>query len=243
MVKDPYEILGVDRNASKDDIKRAYRQKTKENHPDLHPDDPNANKKMADINEAYDMLMNPEKYANRQNTNPNSGSSYQQQGYQQNYRQQGNPGWNGDFYGFGFDDFFGFGPRYQQSYTFNRPQPQSTDSNEIRSAIDLINRQAYQAASQLLNRMVSSERNGRWYYLSALAQAGIGNTMQAYEYISRAVQMEPDEPEYRRVQSQFGQYGSRYQQTRQGYTTTAMDLDRVCLSLCFMNLFCRFCGI
>lgn len=241
MIRDPYEILGVDKNASKDEIKRAYRKKTKENHPDLHPDDPNANKKMADINEAYDMLMNPEKYANRQQGNANT---YQQQSYQQNYRQQqGNPGWNNDFYGFGFEDFFGFGPRYQQSFRFNRPQPRSTDTNEIRSAIDYINRQAYQAASQILNRMVSSERNGRWYYLSSLVQAGMGNTMQAYEYISRAIQMEPNEPEYRQVQAQFGQYGSRYQQTRQGYTTTAMDLDRFCMSLCLMNLFCRFCGI
>lgn len=241
MIRDPYEILGVDKNASKDEIKRAYRKKTKENHPDLHPDDPNANKKMADINEAYDMLMNPEKYANRQQGNANTS---QQQGYQQNYRQQqGNPGWNNDFYGFGFEDFFGFGPRYQQSFRFNRPQPRSTDTNEIRSAIDYINRQAYSAASQILNRMVSSERNGRWYYLSSLAQAGMGNTMQAYEYISRAIQMEPNEPEYRQVQAQFGQYGSRYQQTRQGYTTTAMDLDRFCMSLCLMNLFCRFCGI
>ena len=65
MVDDPYKVLGVPRDASKDEIKRAYRAKAKEYHPDLHPDDPLAADKMNEINEAYDMLNNPEKYQSR----------------------------------------------------------------------------------------------------------------------------------------------------------------------------------
>ena len=63
MARDPYQVLGVQRGASQDEIKRAYRQKAKECHPDLHPDDPNANQKMNEVNEAYDLLMHPEKYS------------------------------------------------------------------------------------------------------------------------------------------------------------------------------------
>lgn len=57
---DPYKVLGVSPGASQDEIKKAYRKKAKEYHPDLHPDDPEAARKMNEINEAYDMLQNPE---------------------------------------------------------------------------------------------------------------------------------------------------------------------------------------
>ena len=60
---DPYSVLGVSRDASQDEVKKAYRRKARENHPDLNPNDPNAAERMNEINEAYDRIMNPEKYA------------------------------------------------------------------------------------------------------------------------------------------------------------------------------------
>ena len=63
MARNPYEVLGISENATPEEIKSAYRKKAKECHPDLHPDDPNAQEKMNEVNAAYDILSNPEKYS------------------------------------------------------------------------------------------------------------------------------------------------------------------------------------
>jgi curved DNA-binding protein len=59
--KNYYRILGVDRNASKDEIKRAYRRLARELHPDVNPDDPSAEDRFKDINAAYEVLSDPGK--------------------------------------------------------------------------------------------------------------------------------------------------------------------------------------
>lgn len=58
---DYYKILGVDKNASDDDIKKAYRKLARKYHPDLNPNDKEANKKFQQINEANEVLSDPEK--------------------------------------------------------------------------------------------------------------------------------------------------------------------------------------
>lgn len=61
--RDYYEVLGVERNAADEEIKRAYRKLAVKFHPDKNPDDPHAEEKFKELGEAYDVLMDPEKRA------------------------------------------------------------------------------------------------------------------------------------------------------------------------------------
>lgn len=58
---DYYKILGVDKNIPQKDVRKAYLKRTKQFHPDLHPNDPKAKAKFQALNEAYDVINDPEK--------------------------------------------------------------------------------------------------------------------------------------------------------------------------------------
>ena len=61
--RDYYEVLGLSKGASDDEIKKAYRKMAKQYHPDLHPDDKDCEAKFKEVNEAYEVLSDADKKA------------------------------------------------------------------------------------------------------------------------------------------------------------------------------------
>ncbi len=101
--RDYYEVLGLSRGASEDEIKKAYRQQAKKCHPDLHPDDKEAEAKFKELNEAYEVLSDPDKKARY--------DQYGHAGVDPNFGAGGfGGGFNGDFdLGDIFSSIFGGG--------------------------------------------------------------------------------------------------------------------------------------
>jgi len=77
MSKNYYEILGVPKNASEDEIKKAYRRKMKDLHPDLHPNDKSLEEQTKEVNEAYEILGNEEKKEQYDLTGETPSQAYQ----------------------------------------------------------------------------------------------------------------------------------------------------------------------
>ena len=80
MIDDPYKVLGVDRNATDEEIKQAYRRLAKKYHPDLNPGDQEAARRMQEVNAAYEQIKNPEKAQSQYDSDP--FRAYRQQTYQ-----------------------------------------------------------------------------------------------------------------------------------------------------------------
>ena len=153
-------------------------------------------------------------------------------------RDRGYWGGYGGFGGFGFDDMFGFGGG---NYEAPRPSAEPGDSNDIRQAIDFLNIGQYIYANNTLNSIVSAERNARWYYLSALANQGVGNTILAAEQIDKAVNMEPQNSIYQRTRQSLHRTGSTYNEAGQEFQRYAENMNQLCMSFCMAQFFCMFC--
>jgi curved DNA-binding protein len=165
--KDYYKILGVSRNASQDEIKKAFRKLARQYHPDVNPEDPTAEERFKEINEAHEVLSDPEKRAKYDRL----GASYRQwqrtgapSGFDWSQWMAGSPGgvrvefggagdlfsdffrtiFGGDVAGRGFADV-GLDDLFRQSAARRRGQDLSAD-------IEITLEEAYHGARRVLSK-------------------------------------------------------------------------------------------
>jgi curved DNA-binding protein len=109
---DYYKVLGIDKNASKEDIKKAYRKQARKYHPDVNPNDPEAQKKFQEVNEANEVLSDPEnrkkydQYGKDWKHADDIESAQKQQQYQRQSQQAGFGGGGAEYSDF-FESMFG----------------------------------------------------------------------------------------------------------------------------------------
>lgn len=126
MADDPYKVLGVARDASADDIRKAYRQLAKENHPDLHPGDTAAEERFKAVSAAYDLLGDPDKRGRFDRGEIDAGG--QEKPEQQYYRHYADAGAEHPYHSTeGFADFADKGDVFSDLFGHARGPGQAGD--------------------------------------------------------------------------------------------------------------------
>lgn len=115
---------------------------------------------------------------------------------------------------------------------------------EMQAAVNFINSRRYREAINVLNRMPN--RNAQWYYLSAAANAGVGNNILARDHAGQAVNMEPNNLQYRQLLNQLEWAGQRYRSNPYGggygMGGSSCGTGNMCCDLCIADQLCECMG-
>ncbi len=182
--RDYYKTLGVDKEASADEIKKAYRQLAKQYHPDLHPDDQEAQEKFKQINEAYEVLGDAEKrkkydtfgsnynFSGGQNFDPRDfgfgGSGSRTYTYS-----SGNAGGFSDFFnlffggngagsgaqGFDFGGLFRDGASGRPGTAYSGGQSRSRAADRYETTMELSLEEAFHGGKRVLNLSMNGQNH------------------------------------------------------------------------------------
>jgi len=201
----PYQVLGVSRNDSEEEIKKKYRKLSRKYHPDANINNPNRDKaeeQFKQIQQAYQQIINEKNRAD-------------------------NP----------FESF-GFGGT-RNEYTYTRNEQQEKDPY-LQAAQNYISNGYYKEAKTVLDSIVN--KTARWYFCSAQANAGLRNNIIALEHAKKALEMEPDNWQYREVVRMFESGENRYNQQQTYYNYgQGSSFGKACCTICIANTFCSLC--
>lgn len=192
-MNDPYRVLGLTPGANEEDIKKAYRTLVKQYHPDLHPGDEAAARKMSEINEAYEAIRSGNVPQQRQ-----PGSYGNMQGRQGSFDREGET----FFYSYMDPDdileaIFGALGSFSAAGAYRRfgIDPEEYDLYALFEKY-LDRGSLYQAAA-VLNAV--PKKDGRWHYCAARLNLENGDLAQAQHHAEWAVSLEPGESRYKEL--------------------------------------------
>ena len=237
---DPYQVLGVSRSASEEEIKKAYKALSRKYHPDANMNNPNkdaAEEKFKEIQAAYQQIM-------KERTEGYSGQGYGYGGDGNSYSGNSSGGYgygSGTGGGFGYGPFGGFGGFYGSGYGSGSSNTGYEEDSHLRAAGNYIRNGYYKEARNVLDNMGMQERNGRWYYYSAIAHSGLGNSVSALEHARKAAALEPGNYEYQSLVERFESGGTWYRQRQEAYGYPTMGGNSICMKLCIANMICNLC--
>lgn len=243
-MRDPYQVLGVSRDASEEEIKKAYRKLSRIYHPDANVNNPNkdqAEEKFKEIQQAYQQIMKEKEQGSYGSADGYGGQS--RYGNQSGYGGQGAGGYDPfeDFFGgFGFGGYSSYGGQGGYGGRQSNAGTEDEYSTHMKAAMNYINSGYYREALNVLDGI--EERTAKWYYYSSVANQGLGNNAVAMEHAKKAVSMEPQNMEYANWQQRMEAGGSWYtgRQTQYG-GMPASSGSGFCWKLCLANLICNLC--
>ena len=241
MIADPYRVLGIREDATDQELKKAYRDLSKKYHPDANPNDPKAaEEKFKEIQEAYRQITDARErgtsaYGREPQPSYSYSSSSGSSGQQYSYKEYSSAS-------SAFDDFFTQWRKAQeQQYSGYQGTGSGHYENAMQAAVNYINANHYQEAVNALGSIPVSERDAQWYYVSAIANQGVGNNFTAMQYAKRAVDMDPANYMYAQLLRRLQGGGARYQSRGAEYSPASVN-PGWCLSMCALNLLCNCFG-
>ncbi len=201
MAKDYYQTLGVSRSASEKEIKQAFRKLAKKYHPDANPDDPSAEARFKEINEAYEVLSDKDKRAmfdrfgtvNPQQQSPWGNPAGRNGGTYTYTTSNADFGDLGDILGSLFGGRGGRGQRANVGSPFSGAQARGQD---IEQKVNITLQEAYTGATRLITKgertvrvnIPAGARTGTKVRLSGEGESGMGQPGDLY----LVVEVEPD---------------------------------------------------
>lgn len=141
--------------------------------------------------------------------------------------------------GFGENSYGGFSYSGFTGRTGGAGGYDEGSSSHYVAAANFIRNGMYREAKRVLDEMVL--KDGKWYYLSAIASAGLGNNATALEHVKTACELEPDNMEYRQLYNRLMGNSNWYSGMGNVYSSPINVGDGMCMKLCLANLFCNLC--